>query len=129
METELAKAYEAHCSFCQKGQEDVNALISGPGVYICNECADLAGEVFRKLGRVEKKVPYDAAAHFRDFDSARLLALVARIEPVHQDVANQQELIVGILRERQVSWAEIGESLGVSRQAVWRRFAKGPDAE
>jgi hypothetical protein len=124
-----ANLHEAHCSFCRKGQQDVNALIAGPGVYICNECVEMAGEVFQKLGRVEKKVPFVAAEHFRGLDSARLLDLVGRIEPVHQDVAGQQDLIVGILREREVSWADIGASLGVSRQAVWRRFAKGPDGE
>jgi len=31
---------------------------------------------------------------------------------------------VDMLRERGVSWAEIGRSLAVSRQAVWARFSK-----
>ncbi len=26
-------------------------------------------------------------------------------------------------RERNLSWAEIGQALGVSRQAAWERFA------
>jgi len=130
MEAEGAKqVYEAYCSFCRKGQEDVNALIAGPGVYMCNECVDLAVGVFRKLGNVETKIPYDAAKHFQSLDSEKLLNLVGLIDPVYKDVASQQELIVGILRERQVSWADIGGSLGVTRQAAWRRFAKGPDVE
>lgn len=30
--------------------------------------------------------------------------------------------IVDILREREVSWATIGQALAVSRQAAWKRF-------
>ena len=30
--------------------------------------------------------------------------------------------IVDILREREVSWAIIGQALAVSRQAAWKRF-------
>ncbi len=28
------------CSFCEKSQGDVQKIVSGPGVYICNECVD-----------------------------------------------------------------------------------------
>ena len=31
---------------------------------------------------------------------------------------------VDLLRERNISWAEIGRSLGVSRQAAWERFSR-----
>ena len=30
--------------------------------------------------------------------------------------------IVDLLRERDISWSAIGEALGVSRQAAWKRF-------
>ncbi len=36
---------ECKCSFCGKGQEDVNKLIAGPDVYICDECIDLCNEI------------------------------------------------------------------------------------
>lgn len=29
---------------------------------------------------------------------------------------------VALLRDRRASWREIGEALGVSRQAAWQRF-------
>ena len=29
------------CSFCGKAQENVRKIVAGPGVYICDECADL----------------------------------------------------------------------------------------
>ena len=33
------------CSFCGKNQKEVSKLISGPQVYICNECIDLCNEI------------------------------------------------------------------------------------
>jgi ATP-dependent Clp protease ATP-binding subunit ClpX len=33
------------CSFCGKHQRQVNKLIAGPGVYICNQCVDLCVEI------------------------------------------------------------------------------------
>ncbi len=33
------------CSFCGKSQKQVERLISGPGVYICEECIDLCNEI------------------------------------------------------------------------------------
>lgn len=33
------------CSFCGKSQRLVKKLIAGPGVYICNECIELAQEI------------------------------------------------------------------------------------
>ena len=33
------------CSFCDKHQRQVNKLIAGPDVYICNECVDRCVEI------------------------------------------------------------------------------------
>lgn len=33
------------CSFCGKGEDEVSQLISGPGVYICNECVNLCNGI------------------------------------------------------------------------------------
>jgi ATP-dependent Clp protease ATP-binding subunit ClpX len=35
-----------HCSFCNRPEDEVSRLISGPeGVFICNECVDLCGDI------------------------------------------------------------------------------------
>src|SRR5262245_21828777 len=36
-----------HCSFCGKSQHDVQKLIAGPSVYICDECVDLCVDIIR----------------------------------------------------------------------------------
>ena len=40
------------CSFCGKRPDDVERMIAGPGVYICNECVDLCLGV---LGREDER--------------------------------------------------------------------------
>jgi len=37
-----------YCSFCGKSQHEVQRLIAGPQVYICNECVDLCGDIIRE---------------------------------------------------------------------------------
>ena len=36
------------CSFCGKSQEQVNRLVAGPGVYICDECIELCAEIIEE---------------------------------------------------------------------------------
>ncbi|MEJ6400752.1 ATP-dependent Clp protease ATP-binding subunit ClpX [Nicoliella lavandulae] len=33
------------CSFCGKSQDQVQKIVAGPGVYICNECIDLCKQI------------------------------------------------------------------------------------
>tara|TARA_Y200000002_G_scaffold38209_3_gene27971 strand:- start:3328 stop:4563 length:1236 start_codon:yes stop_codon:yes gene_type:complete len=35
------------CSFCGKGEHEVNKLIEGPGVYICNECIEFGYDIIQ----------------------------------------------------------------------------------
>ncbi|HEM4763168.1 TPA: ATP-dependent Clp protease ATP-binding subunit ClpX [Streptococcus suis] len=37
-----------YCSFCGKNQEEVKKIIAGNNVFICNECVELAQEIFRE---------------------------------------------------------------------------------
>jgi ATP-dependent Clp protease ATP-binding subunit ClpX len=36
------------CSFCGKSHSEVRKLIAGPGVYICNECIEVCGNILEK---------------------------------------------------------------------------------
>lgn len=36
------------CSFCGKTEDQVKRIIAGPGVYICDECVDLCGEIIQE---------------------------------------------------------------------------------
>ena len=41
------------CSFCGKGQDEVQRLIAGPEVYICNECIALCDDILKNDNRKE----------------------------------------------------------------------------
>ncbi len=40
-----------YCSFCGKSQYEVDALVAGPLVYICNECVDLCADIITEHRR------------------------------------------------------------------------------
>ena len=50
------------CSFCHKTQDQVDKLIAGPNVYICNECVELCCSI----------IDSEPAHTHNDFDSASL---------------------------------------------------------
>ena len=50
----MNKPEEKHtlfCSFCGKSQHEVDKLIAGPSVYICNECVELCMDIIREESR------------------------------------------------------------------------------
>jgi ATP-dependent Clp protease ATP-binding subunit ClpX len=42
------------CSFCGKSQKEVNKLIAGPAVYICDECIQLCSEIIEEESEQDK---------------------------------------------------------------------------
>ncbi|MBT8360563.1 MAG: ATP-dependent Clp protease ATP-binding subunit ClpX [Desulfobacterales bacterium] len=58
---------ECKCSFCGKNQEDVEKLIAGPDVYICDECIELCNEIVH-----EEDETFDASGKDDDFTPASL---------------------------------------------------------
>ncbi|MBS82560.1 MAG: ATP-dependent Clp protease ATP-binding subunit ClpX [Gammaproteobacteria bacterium] len=48
MDTDIKESNKLlHCSFCGKNQNEVNKLIAGPSVFICDECVELCNEIIR----------------------------------------------------------------------------------
>ena len=109
-----------HCSFCLKSQHEVAKLIAGPGfIFICDECVALCDEI------VAGRTPKSDAEKFKieNIPSDRLLARLKPVEQTLQGMGNQLQTMVEELRGREISWARIGEALGVSRQSAWERFS------
>lgn len=50
------------CSFCGRSGDEVEKLIAGPGVYICNECIEVCSNILREEMKADKK---KAAPHFK----------------------------------------------------------------
>ena len=61
---------------------------------------------------------------WEQMDDAEVLATLPQIlASAEQNTAFAHEW-VDLLRGRNISWAEIGRALGVSRQAAWERFSR-----
>ncbi|MEV7691747.1 ATP-dependent Clp protease ATP-binding subunit ClpX [Microbacterium sp. NPDC089189] len=50
------------CSFCGKSQKQVQQLIAGPGVYICDECVELCNEI------IEERMAEQSSGEVAEFD-------------------------------------------------------------
>ncbi len=53
---------DLHCSFCSKSQDEVQRLIAGPDVYICDECVQLCNDIMAQEAVSE------------EFDAGKLLS-------------------------------------------------------
>ena len=56
-----SQSEKLHCSFCGKSQDEVNKLIAGPSVYICNECVDLCNDIIEEESKVSEESSHDKA--------------------------------------------------------------------
>ena len=111
------------CSFCGEpgGPGTDVPLIGGLGAQICAPCIDEFHGIVHDEERVaaaRRTMPWETMT-----DAEVLATLPMILASAEQNAAFAQEW-VDLLRARNVSWAEIGRSLGVSRQAVWERFAR-----
>ncbi|MFF3665572.1 ClpX C4-type zinc finger protein [Microtetraspora malaysiensis] len=109
-----------HCSFCAKSRDDVERVIAGPGVYICNECVGLCNAVLATLPdpAPAAEIPWPDRA-----TDEEILELLPRIAAASAQVDASLQVWVDRLRDRGVTWAKIGAALGMARQSAWERFS------
>jgi ATP-dependent protease Clp ATPase subunit len=111
------------CSFCGKSQEEVKTLVAGPGVFICDECVQLCQSIItEKAATPEAPQKTPGSLLPENALTETLVKTLAGYNGEFERVDAAMQDIVDILREREVSWAMIGEALTVSRQAAWKRF-------
>ena len=111
------KANLLYCSFCQRPHTEVAKLVAGPAAYICDACIKIASE--------QAKRPV-AGGGFKGYDEhppEQLLGLLKPAVAVLDAVRDDLQAKIDSLRRRDVSWADIGAALGISRQAAWERFS------
>ncbi|CUR62248.1 putative Predicted protein [metagenome] len=111
------------CSFCTTpgGPGTDVVLIGGLGAQVCRSCVDTFHEILHdeeRVASVRATMPWE-----RMSDAEVLATLPQILASAEQNVFFAQEW-VEMLRERGITWAEIGRILGVTRQAAWERFAK-----
>ena len=117
-----ATSIQVRCSFCGKSGSDVERVIAGPGVYICNECVGLCSEIL--AGEQGKPSPSEARLPaWEKLTDEQILDLLPRMAAVGEQNEASMQRLVAILRERRVTWARIGAALQVTRQSAWERFS------
>jgi ATP-dependent Clp protease ATP-binding subunit ClpX len=115
-----ATATQARCSFCTKPSSQVEKLIAGPGVYICNQCVGRCTGILDAEQQKPSQPGTQQPAWEETMTDEQILDMLAPIAT--QTEASLQRLVT-ILRERRVTWARIGTALQITRQSAWERFS------
>jgi hypothetical protein len=109
------KPRSLRCSFCGKPDSQVGRLLAGPKVFICDVCVGVCNKIL-------EAVP----ATFAGWEAMTDEQLLDSLRPSAATVDGTRAVLqtqVDALRRRGVSWAAIGNALGISRQAAWDRFS------
>ncbi len=114
------KAVIACCSFCAKPNTEVEKLIGGPGVYICDCCVGLCATILdeEKAGP-GRELPWRG----EDLTLEHLLTVLPTYAKAGAQVERNLTECVRRARELGATWAKIGETLGMTRQSAWERFS------
>jgi ATP-dependent Clp protease ATP-binding subunit ClpX len=59
---------ECSCSFCGKNQNEVQKLIAGPNVFICDECIELCNEIVQDEGGEQGQEEMEPAASLKPME-------------------------------------------------------------
>jgi hypothetical protein len=117
---EAATAVQARCSFCAKTSSEVEKVIAGPGVYICNGCVGRCNDIPGAESRKSAEPKAQQAAWDESMTDEQILDLLPRIAT---QAESSLQRLVAILRERRMTWARIGSALQITRQSAWERFS------
>ncbi len=108
------------CSFCGKSNTEVDKLIAGPGVHICNGCVDLSATIIEQY----RDKPHELRLPvWESLSDQQMLDHLPRMALVSQQVETHLQSWVLELRRRSVTWTKIGAALGITRQSAWERFS------
>jgi ATP-dependent protease Clp ATPase subunit len=82
------------CSFCGKSQKQVQRLIAGPGVYICNECVDFCSELLNDEGfETSQEQHMQSAAGYQSGGWAGLFERRQSVELVTEAKKNLEDVL------------------------------------
>jgi ClpX C4-type zinc finger len=134
MTADTHNAVIACCSFCLKPNTQVAKLVAGHGVYICNECVALCGEIIQAelaagppsagpppagpAGGQPRVAPWE-----QEMSLEEILAALPRVAAAGQQAQEYLTHWVRKARSLGATWARIGAALDMTRQSAWERFS------
>ncbi len=113
----------ASCTFCGKSDRQVNKLIAGPGVYICNECVALCDQILEQESTRDPST--DRRAQFLNRSAVEILATLPALARTAADLEAELHRWVQRLRHLATSWDDIAAALQLNIEEARKRF--GPD--
>ena len=121
------------CSFCGKPHTEIQKLVAGPGVFICNQCVALAAQVIEqsnasdaatpKAAEDAEQTPRPVAPWEADMPLETVLDVLPKIATTAAQTEENLRMFVGKARDLGATWTQIGASLGIARQSAWERFS------
>jgi ClpX C4-type zinc finger len=119
MPTRQEQIVVARCSFCRKQNTEVDKLVAGPGVFICDRCIALAAEI---IADAPVSVP-QVAPWERETTLDEVLANLAPVAEAGAQAEQNPGSWVAKARSLGATWSQVGEALGMTRQSAWERFS------
>ncbi|MGD8151448.1 ClpX C4-type zinc finger protein [Ornithinimicrobium sp. Y1694] len=111
---------EVLCSYCLRSRDETGRLVASPLAAICRSCAEQAVNLFDSDPRPEDLD--GPTTPWARLDDDALLARLPEVAAAGTQVETHLTAWVHAARDRGLSWARIGEALGMTRQSAWERF-------
>src|SRR3954447_25164523 len=113
------------CSFCGKSGTAETRYAGGLGALMCTDCLDTySAELAAPENAGQQVVGWSEV----ELSNVEMLGRLPLVSGTAGQVDRYLRAWVGLIRERHISYAEIGKALGVSRQAAWERFSRVIDS-
>lgn len=106
------------CSFCATPYSPESRVAGGLGFFICEHCV----RRFVEISHDPDRLIASYTPPWRSMNNDELLQVLPEIVASGAQHDAFLHEWVDMLRERGISWHQIGLALGVTRQAAWQRF-------
>src|SRR5713101_5545976 len=103
MSSSVEVASTVRCSFCLKPGPEVDKLIAGPGIYICDECVGLCVGILESA-TAEHEATEPQLPSWQSMTDQEVLSKLPRIASVASQVEGGLQRWVGEARRRDASW-------------------------
>ncbi|GAA3962303.1 ClpX C4-type zinc finger protein [Actinomadura viridis] len=108
------------CFSCDRPAAEVGRLVSGAGLRICGACVAAAEAIVEEY----RDDPFQVRLpRWTSMTDEQMLDKVPRVAALADQVEAELRGWVRELRRRGVTWARIGQALGITRQSAWERFS------
>jgi hypothetical protein len=138
MTATTTKPRTTRCSFCGKPHTEIQKLVAGPGVFICNQCVALAAQVIEQSNAADaaaaapkaaddaeaaEQAPRPVAPWEADMPLETVLDVLPKIATTAAQTEENLRMFVGKARDLGATWTQVGAALGIARQSAWERFS------